>query len=148
MRIGYDQDREDSVLKKRILAIGIVFLFLISAVKAEIASARSFAGSTDADDLCRSSYSSDESFICPDIPEHQAFRVSERTNSFISHHRRTSFFRYFPDGSLDLHQYINPKDVRETKQNTIFPGREHHPGEEIIRYIHDQDGEKEHQTFL
>ena len=43
MRIGYDQDREDSVLKKRILAIGIVFLFLVSAVKAEIASARSFA---------------------------------------------------------------------------------------------------------
>ena len=135
-------------MKKRILALGIVFLFLISAVNAEVASARSFVGLAEPDGLCQSSYTSYKAFICPNTPEHQSLRASERTSSFISHHRRTYSLRYFPDGSIDLHKYTTPDGNRRIKQNVDFPGREHHPGEEIIRYIHDQDGEKENPSFL
>ena len=135
-------------MKKRILALGIVFLFLISAVNAEVASARSFVELTELDGFCRSSYTSDKTFIYPNIPEHRTLRASERTSSIISHHRRTYSLRYFPNGSIDLHKYTTPDGSRRIKQNVDFPGREHHPGEEIIRYIHDQDGEKENPSFL
>ena len=135
-------------MKKRILTLGIALLFLFSAVNAEVASARSFGGFAESNDLCQSSYFSDKAFICPDTPEHRTLRISERTNSFISHHRRTSSIRYVPDGSIDLNRYTSPEGIRTTKENGDFPGHEHHPGEEIIRYIHNQDGEKENPSFL
>ena len=135
-------------MKKRILALGIVLLFLTSAVNAEVASAHSFCGFAKSNNLCQSSFISDKAFICPGVPDHRTIRLSEHANSFISYHRRTSSIRYIPDGSIDLNRYTTPEDNRITNEIADFPGHEHHPGEEIIRYIHDQDGEKENPTFL
>ena len=135
-------------MKKRILSFGMILLFLVSAVKAEIVYSRSFAGGVESNSLSQNSIISDKAFICLSVPEHRTLRVSEHMNRLISHHRRTFSFRYFSDVSFDLNRYINPDNIRQIKERIEFPGREHHPGEEIIRYIHDQDGEKENPTFL
>ena len=136
-------------VRKRSLSFVIIILFIVSVVYTESDSVRYFSRFVLSEKESLSSYSTDDrGFICPDIPDQRYIITKPRTSVLTAHNRRnTSVYGYMDVGFAYSHQNC-PKDVQEGDALRVMPEREHHPGEDIIRYIHDQDGEKENRILL
>lgn len=135
-------------MKKRIISLGVVILFIVSVFRAEADSVRAFSDNNRLGKETGLSYTSENVSVYPAFPDQKNLRVSTRANSLIVNNRR-SFTPAMLMCGVGFDYYLGfPNDVQCADNIHALSEHEHHPGEEIIRYIHDRDGEKECRILL
>ena len=135
-------------MKKRILSLYIIILFAVSVLSTEASSVRAFSKYNQSGALNHSSYSTVREFISPATAEPRTLRVSVRVSLLTAHDRRSSQIQYLMDGGVPNQWKAIPKHIQNADNTGFLLEHEHHPGEEIIEYIHNQDGEKENKNSL
>ena len=135
-------------MKKRIISLSIAIMFIVSVFWSEADSVRAFSYNNRFGGEAGLSYSAEKELVYPTVPDQKNLRVSSRADSLIISSRRMSSPAFLICGG-DIGSYRDfPDDVRFADDLHVLSEHEHHPGEEIIRYIHDRDGEKEFKSLL
>ncbi|MBQ7201507.1 MAG: hypothetical protein IJS24_09035 [Eubacterium sp.] len=123
-------------------------MFIVSVFWAEADSVRVFSDNNRFGGEAGLSYSAERELVYPTVPDQKNLRVSSRADSpIISNRRISSYVLLMYGGEFGSYRDF-PEDVRFADNLHVLSEHEHHPGEEIIRYIHDRDGEKEFKSLL